>query len=52
LDQNLTNEYNSMDLLLFNHAYNHGPNALVPPPSTKVSNIKNVEEGHALPCKT
>jgi hypothetical protein len=46
LDQNLMNEYNSVDLLLFHHAYDHTPNALMPPPSTKVGNINNINEGH------
>ncbi len=46
MDENLTNEYNIVDLLLFHHAYNHAPNALLPPPSTKVGNIDNVDKGH------
>ncbi len=41
------NEYNSADLLLFHHAYDHAPNTLVPPPSTKVGNINNVDKGHS-----
>jgi hypothetical protein len=42
------NEFNSADLLLFHHKYDHAPNALVPPPSTKVGNINNISEGHPV----
>jgi hypothetical protein len=46
LDQNLTNEYEIADLLLFHHAYDHALNALVLPLSTKVVDIYNVNKGH------
>jgi hypothetical protein len=46
LDCNLPIEYNGADLLLLHRAYNHAPNALVPPPLTMVSNIDNVNKGH------
>jgi hypothetical protein len=47
LDQNLTNKYNGADLLLLHQAYDHTPNALVPPPWTAVGDIDNNEQGPA-----
>ncbi len=46
-DQNLTNEYNSANLLLLHHAYDHTPNTLLPPRSTGVGNINTNEQGPA-----
>ncbi len=43
VDRNLTNKYNSADLLLLHHAYDHTPNAPMLPPSTAVSDIDNDE---------
>jgi hypothetical protein len=43
VDRNLTNEYNSADLLLLHHTYDHTQNAPMLPLSTAVGDIDNDE---------